>query len=347
MAWLDGWAYKKAVTLSRASGAVSDYQMKLLVGESSGATGEDVDCNSHILSNFDDLRFTTDDGTTLLDYWIESITGSTPNRLATVWIEFGTIGTGATTFYMYYGKTSAAAVSSGANTFIIYDDFERGNDGDAIGGDWTQTAGSVKISTAQDIGNVTGFFGTRAMKLATSAPTSTATIPCAASANIAVRFRIYKETAAGLAAYSEDGTHAAVIKADTNELVYYLDAGGYVSTGVSITADAWQVLGMQDFVWGASPTVDVMVNDAVATNNASVHFADTGYVNLIALQGWTDDIWIDNFMVRNFRTTEPAWGSWGSEVAWGVKTINGLAWASVKTLNEQTRETTATINGLA
>ena len=44
MAWLSGWGYRKSVTLARASGAVTNYQMKLLVGESSGATGEDVDC---------------------------------------------------------------------------------------------------------------------------------------------------------------------------------------------------------------------------------------------------------------------------------------------------------------
>ena len=38
--WLQGWTYRKAVTLSRASGAVTNYQMKLLVGESSGAAGK-------------------------------------------------------------------------------------------------------------------------------------------------------------------------------------------------------------------------------------------------------------------------------------------------------------------
>src|SRR3972149_2260668 len=117
MAWLAGFTYRKAITLSRASVAVTSYQMKLLVGESSGAVGEDVDCNSHVLSTFYDLRFTASDGQTLLDYWIESITGATPNQLATVWIEFDSIGTGDTTFYMYYGKADASAVSSEANTF--------------------------------------------------------------------------------------------------------------------------------------------------------------------------------------------------------------------------------------
>ena len=114
MAWLSGYDYRKSVTLSRASGAVSNYQMKLLVGESSGATGEDVDCGGLCLSTFNDLRFTTSDGATLLDYWIESVTGTTPNQLATVWIEFDSIGTTATTFYMYYGKADASSVSNGA-----------------------------------------------------------------------------------------------------------------------------------------------------------------------------------------------------------------------------------------
>lgn len=123
MGWLSGWTYRKKITLSRASGAVTNYQMKLLVGESSGASGEDVDCNGHVLSSFNDLRFTNSDGTTLLDYWIESITGTTPNQLATVWIEFDSIGTGATTFYMYYGKADATVVSNISNTFLFGDDF--------------------------------------------------------------------------------------------------------------------------------------------------------------------------------------------------------------------------------
>ena len=136
MGWLSGWTYRKSITLSRAGGAVSNYQMQLLVGESSGATGEDVDCGGNCLSTFNDLRFTTSDGETLLDYWIEVITGTTPNQLATVWIEFDSIGTGATTFYMYYGNAGASSYSSGADTFILFDDFERGSNGDPIGGDW-------------------------------------------------------------------------------------------------------------------------------------------------------------------------------------------------------------------
>ena len=114
------WEYRKSITLSRASGAVTNYPMQILVGESSGAVGEDVDCGGYVQSDFDDLRFTNSSGT-LLDYWIESISGIMPNQLATVWVEFDSIGTGATTFYMYYGNASATTVSNAPNTFPFFD----------------------------------------------------------------------------------------------------------------------------------------------------------------------------------------------------------------------------------
>lgn len=123
MSWLSGWTYRKSITLSRASGAVTNYQMKVKIGESSGAIGEDVDCGALCKTDFSDVRFTAADGTTLLDYYIENVSGVTPNQLATVWIEFDSIGTGATTFYMYYGKSDAVAVSSGVNTFVFFEDF--------------------------------------------------------------------------------------------------------------------------------------------------------------------------------------------------------------------------------
>src|SRR3972149_7141403 len=71
MAWLTGWTYRKSITLSRASGAVTDYQMRLLIGGNADA-GADVDCNDHCLSNFGDVRFTKADGEITLDYFLKS-----------------------------------------------------------------------------------------------------------------------------------------------------------------------------------------------------------------------------------------------------------------------------------
>lgn len=135
-----------------AKSGTINYQMKLLVGESSGATGEEVDCNEKCLSTFNDLRFTSWDGETLLDYWIESISGTTPNQLATVWIEIPLLDDAAdTTIYMYYGKTGASAVSSGANTFRFFDDFP----GDALDTAKWDNINTATVSVASSIVSVT------------------------------------------------------------------------------------------------------------------------------------------------------------------------------------------------
>jgi len=83
-----------------------------------------VDCEGEIASDFSDLRFTTADGTTLCDYWIESLSGTTPNQLASVWVEVPSVAAHPmdTSIYMYYSGTHEA-VSNGSNTFRFFDDF--------------------------------------------------------------------------------------------------------------------------------------------------------------------------------------------------------------------------------
>jgi hypothetical protein len=98
--WYDlAWQSRKAITVTNAS---ASYQSKILIGESSGATGEDVDCGGLCRKNFEDLRFTGADGTTALPFWVESITGTTPNQLATIWVKND--ATPSTTLYMYYNN---------------------------------------------------------------------------------------------------------------------------------------------------------------------------------------------------------------------------------------------------
>jgi hypothetical protein len=101
----------------------------LKIGESSGATG----CHFHLDSksaNFPsgknqggDLRFTASDGTTLLSFWVESVSGTSPNRIAYVWVKVSAdLGT-SQDIYCYFGNASATNSSDGANTFLFFDDF--------------------------------------------------------------------------------------------------------------------------------------------------------------------------------------------------------------------------------
>jgi hypothetical protein len=81
-----------------------------------------VSLDSHFQTDFDDIRFTKSDGTTQLDYWIES---KTDGDNATVWVEFDSIPALPSTanFYIYYGSASASSGSNGTNTFPFFDDF--------------------------------------------------------------------------------------------------------------------------------------------------------------------------------------------------------------------------------
>jgi hypothetical protein len=129
MAWLTGWQYRKQITISGSTGAGTNYQVLLKVGESSGATGAHFHLEGHS-ANFPsgknqggDLRFTASDGTTLLDFWVESVSGTSPNRVAYVWVEVSAdLGTNQN-IYCYYGNPNATNASNGTNTFLFFDDF--------------------------------------------------------------------------------------------------------------------------------------------------------------------------------------------------------------------------------
>ena len=130
MAWLSGWKHRKKITISGSSGAGTNYQVLLKVGESSGATGVHFHLDGKS-ENFPsgknqsgDIRFTSSDGTTLLDFWVENVTGTSPNRVAYIWVEVADNLNTSKDIYIYIGNSSATNYSNGDNTFLFFDDFE-------------------------------------------------------------------------------------------------------------------------------------------------------------------------------------------------------------------------------
>jgi len=67
-----------------------------------------------------DLRFTEDDETTTLDYWIETWNTSGVSK---VWVEVNVSASSTDTFFMYYGNGSASSGSNKSATWLWYDDF--------------------------------------------------------------------------------------------------------------------------------------------------------------------------------------------------------------------------------
>lgn len=105
------WDYRKIVTIDNTGNAsdLANYQIKAI-----------VTYDSNMQADFDDIRFTNSDGTTLLDHWLESKTNSTT---ATYWIEVPSISASSSkTIYMYYGNSGTFSASNADNTFQFFDD---------------------------------------------------------------------------------------------------------------------------------------------------------------------------------------------------------------------------------
>lgn len=146
------WTKRKWVGVMPATGAGTGYQMKLTVHYGSGTdTATDVYCGSNCKTDFGDIRFTDDDGTTLLDYWVESKTDSDN---AVVWIEIADdISSTITEMYMYYGNSGATTASSGTNTFpLLFDDF---GDASLDTGIWTARDNGTGAAQTESGGTMT------------------------------------------------------------------------------------------------------------------------------------------------------------------------------------------------
>lgn len=121
MAWLTNWQYRKSHIINAQAGAGTNYQVGIKVYYGSGTDGtETVDndvmgkvyCNSHCKTDFGDIRFTDDDGSTLLDCWMEEKVNS---NYAIFWVEVAdSLESSNVTIYIYYGNSNAKYPFQGA-----------------------------------------------------------------------------------------------------------------------------------------------------------------------------------------------------------------------------------------
>jgi len=125
MAWLTGWGRRKKQTITgTTAGAQTNYQKKMVVHKGSGTDSPtDVYCNGKCRDDFGDIRWTMDDGITLMDYWIEKVVSG---DYAVFWIKIPSVpaSPGTVDVYMYYDNPSATSLSDGDATFQFFDDFE-------------------------------------------------------------------------------------------------------------------------------------------------------------------------------------------------------------------------------
>jgi hypothetical protein len=117
MAWLIGWQYRRPITINNSSNSnsLTDYQVLVTLDTQSliSAGKMKTDCG--------DIRFTDSDGSTLLNYWIESGCNTASTK---IWVKVPSIPANSSkTIYVYYGNPSATSLSNGDATFDFFDDF--------------------------------------------------------------------------------------------------------------------------------------------------------------------------------------------------------------------------------
>lgn len=115
-AWLEGYTYRRAVTITEQSGnTLTNYTVKIVLNTSIFDYSKAKDDGS-------DLRFTLDDGVTTIPYWIESWN---PGGESVIWVKVPEISAnGEKTIYMYYGNPGAVSQSNATATFQIYETFD-------------------------------------------------------------------------------------------------------------------------------------------------------------------------------------------------------------------------------
>lgn len=99
-----------------------------------------VPYDTDMQSDFDDLRFTDESGTTSVPFWVETVD---PSTSATVWVQVPILDSKDTAnLFMYYGNGSATSTSDAVSTFIAADDFEDGSLSEYSGDTSLFTAGT-------------------------------------------------------------------------------------------------------------------------------------------------------------------------------------------------------------
>ncbi len=114
---LAGWSYRRPITINNTANSnnLTDYQVLVTLNTQSLISA------GKMRSDCGDIRFTDSNGSTLLNYWIESGCNTASTK---IWIKVPSIPANSTkTIYVYYGNPSATSLSNGDATFLFFDDF--------------------------------------------------------------------------------------------------------------------------------------------------------------------------------------------------------------------------------
>ncbi|MCS7124535.1 MAG: DUF2341 domain-containing protein [Candidatus Bathyarchaeota archaeon] len=308
--WLPGWNYRKSHVINPASGAGTNYQIRIKVNYGSGTdSGENVYVAGKCRTDFGDIRFTRSDGTTLLDYWMET---KVDGQYAVFWVKIpDDLSSSPVTIYVYYGKSDATTTSNGDATFLFFDGF----DGTSLNTTkWTVKAGSPVVENGYV--RISGDYSRIQTKSTFSRPFA---IGIRARMDSTAQYNAidnYLCATDGFTRISGTGYVWMVLSNYyTYTIAFQKTVGGSQTwlkgSGVKLDSTAWRkyelLAGSSTFrfFYGEPPTEDTpSITDTSITTS--------GYI-LLCCYGTSGNRFWDYIYVRKYVSPEPSHGSWGSE----------------------------------
>jgi hypothetical protein len=295
-----------------------------------------VDCNGRCRTDFGDIRFTTEDGTTELDYWMEE---KLDGEYAIFWVKVPSIPASPdkATIYVYYGKEDATTTSNIFNTFDLADDFNRA-DSSIVGEDWIEDedagVGALSIeNNALKIYQYQNYYchiekaSPALSTLVLRGKIKTGTYGGFGWApRINVYWSPYNWVGVGYGSYilgdqwaaewDIDGTNNrnTLVGGILNTWHFYRIrvASEAVYTEVSTNGETWSTVATitRPSSWSGNPSL-IIVGKGYAGNEGSYPNADLDNNNTSA--GNVGTHYADDILVRKYVDPEPSHGSWGSE----------------------------------
>lgn len=308
--WLTGWLYRKSHVINAAAGSGAGYQVQIKVYKGSGVDGtETVDgiysgkiyTSGHCQDDFGDVRFSDDDGSTGLCYWLED--NSLSSGSSTVfWVKVADdLTNNPQTIYIYYGYSAGTATT----TSTLYFTGEGGSDDFDTGNSPNSTTWSITGSPAITSGYAECAAGQTIYSTATTGPYS-------------LSFHCRYRYATG--STNQFGQTGWAVSSAANVLITYNGETNYwrcikatASTTASETSSAatWYYM---DFFWVSSTNATFWqngVSKTTITTNVPI-VALSSHLYSRPTYGPTVDA--DFIMVRKFTNgAEPAHSTWGSE----------------------------------
>lgn len=276
-----------------------------------------VSLEGHCLTNFGDVRFTDNDGSTELSYYMDPDEGA-DGEYRYFWVKITDDLTSNQSIYIYYGKAGATTTSNGLNTFIRFSDFENHNIGDLpsaeegweVTGETSPNTGRIDTDPDDATNKVlkchqynTGL----GMGIVNTLPTN--------YWGVAIHYRIRSTSIADYTLYHpnrEDATDITLEKADGNSLVYYTTGYNEFSPVLSIAINTWYKMEEQ-----ITTNYYHKFRDGAGIYFGALRNSPSVGINKFLFAGDYDiqhDYYLDKFFVRKFTSEEMGVnGTWEEE----------------------------------